>query len=201
MANESPETQSSAQNKRAPKAWQVLLPVVGIALAAIFAGLFLQRGVGPGDSPQGQIHRGLTLGGTIPDFESPLLKGGTVRFSKLGAKVTLVNFWATWCEACMVEMPSIVKLWKDYHSKGFEVLAVDLDENPAAVAPKALARLGMEFPVLTDPEGKMGELFDVHAIPLTVILDRNGKILFMKRGELDWNSSKVREMLDAWLAG
>ena len=119
--------------------------------------------------------------------------------SDIKAKVILVNFWATWCEACMVEMPSIVQLRNEYKDKGFEVVGVNLDENFEAVVPKATKELGITFPVFSDVEGKITDYFDVHAIPLTVILGAGRKILFIENGDRNWNDQDIHHQLEQWL--
>jgi thiol-disulfide isomerase/thioredoxin len=127
--------------------------------------------------------------------------GKTVKIADLNAKILFLNFWATWCEACIEEMPSIVKLRESYKDRGFEVLAINVDENPEAVVPKAIKQLKMNFPIFVDPEGKLSELFDVHAIPLTVIMRKNGEVLTVLNGGSDWNSEEVRAKLERWLNG
>jgi thiol-disulfide isomerase/thioredoxin len=136
----------------------------------------------------------------LPDIELQLHGGGKRKLSEVAGKVTLINFWATWCSACVIEMPSILALRSAYKSKGFEVVAINLDEKPEAVLPKFLKKLGIDFPVYVDPDGAVGDLLDVSAIPLTVIVDKERRVLFTHNGELDWNSAEIRARLEGWLA-
>lgn len=184
--------------RAAPSAIKVVLPVVAIALVTLGGGVALKYW----EKYAGQSgnHVEVKVGDTVPDFTAAKFGGGSLKFSEMKSKVTMVNFWATWCEACIIEMPSIVKLRESYKDQGFEVVGVSLDENQSLVGP-ALKKFGMAFPIVTDDEGKLGELFEVHAIPVTFILDRSGKVLFIHRGELDWNSTKFRERLGDWLKG
>ncbi len=190
-----------ANDAKAAKAKHVIIPVLVIALTALGLSFGIKYWEGK-HAPAGGHSGGPEVGTVLPDFGAPKVSNEkeTLRFSQLTSKITMVNFWATWCEACIVEMPSIVKLRTDYKSKGFEVLGVNLDENSTLVPPM-MKKLGMEFPVVIDSEGKLGDLFDVHAIPLTIIMDKSGKILMLQKGELDWNSAKFREKLEGWLAG
>jgi peroxiredoxin len=176
---------------------KAVVPVAAI-LAAVTGGLYFLKGqVG---RPGAEAGAEIKVGSILPDFELKPYDGGPARkLSQLGAKVVMVNFWATWCEACMVELPSIVEAREKYHARGFEVLAIDVDENPAAVVPKVAARLGMKFPILTDPEGELAELFDVHAIPLTVVAGKDRKVLYMESGERDWSADDARAQLEKWL--
>jgi peroxiredoxin len=99
-----------------------------------------------------------------------------------------------------VELPSIIQARERYHAKGFEVIAIDVDENPQAVVPKVAAQLGMKFPIFADPDGALTDLFDVHAIPLTAVVDKSRKILYLEPGERDWNAADARAQLEKWLA-
>lgn len=97
-------------------------------------------------------------------------------------------------------MPSIVNLRKAYQDRGFEVLGINVDENPEKVLPKVLSEFKIDFPVYGDPEGKLSSLFDVHAIPFTVILNHQRKILLVQDGGQDWNSKAIRNQLERWLS-
>lgn len=180
-----------------------LAPIAVILIAVMLGlGLIKKFVVGPPRLGTATADLDLKVGGTIPDFT--LNKFGdhaSVQASTLSSKVVLVNFWASWCEACMVEMPSIVKLRESFKAKGFEVVSVNVDENPEKAVPPLTKKFKMEFPVYVDTDQKLSELFDIHAIPLTVIMDKNRKILFMDSGERDWDGSDMIKMLDGWLAG
>jgi thiol-disulfide isomerase/thioredoxin len=188
---------TTPRNNSKSSLWKILAPA-GVILAFVIAGLLViksefsrpPRNSGP-----------IEVGATLPDFTLTRLDGTTTLVSQVRAKVMLINFWATWCEACVEEMPSIIQLREAYKNRGFEVLGVNLDENPEVVAPKIAKQLKMEFPLFKDPEGIMGDLFDIHAIPLTVILDSQRKILYMKDGELNWNSPAVRTQIERWISG
>lgn len=188
---------TTPQEKPTNLLWKVLLPIIAI-LALITGGLYwVKSQVQPGGgAPQSTAAKSSNL----PDFELREFGGKTKKVSELKAKVILINFWATWCEACMVEMPSIVALRKNYLSKGLDVVAINVDENPETVLPKTLPKLGIDFPVYVDPEGKIADLLDLRAIPLTVIIDSERKILFSQNGEYDWNSAEFRARVDGWLA-
>ena len=142
----------------------------------------------------------LNEGSALPNFDLTRLDGSKVAVGDLPHKVMMLNFWATWCEACMEEMPSIVALREKYSAKGFEVLGVNVDENPNQVVPGTLLKLGMKFPIFTDQSNALAEMFDVHAIPLTVIIDHNRKILLVESGGRDWNEEEIQQMMDKWLS-
>ncbi len=184
--------------------WKVFVPVL-VVLSLVFVTLSvlksqMKRPLNSAGDANSLAVAEIRVGSTLEDLSFERLGAPPLRLSELKAKVVLVNFWATWCDACVVEMPSILALWKKYHAQGFEVISVNVDENPEAVVPRAVAAMKLEFPVAVDRGSKLSERFDVHAIPLTVILDRNRKILAVEDGERDWNGKKVQTLLEGWLA-
>lgn len=188
---------------------KAFLPVVIIILVVVGA-LYVIKAQMPQklaatttvEGQQAAAPQGAQVGATLPDFQLTGIAGGkSAKLSEFHGGVTLVNFWATWCEACMEEMPSIVQLRDAYKDKGFEVVGVNLDENSATVVPKAIKQLKIQFPVFQDPENKIAEYFDVHAIPLSVVLNKDRKILYIENGERNWNDQESRTQLEKWLAG
>jgi thiol-disulfide isomerase/thioredoxin len=140
------------------------------------------------------------IGSVVPDINIvPFGSKDSMPLSKALGKVTLINFWATWCEACIVEMPSIRKLHDAFSSQGFKVVAVNLDEEPGPAVIKAIKDFRMNFGVYLDPEQELSGYFDIHAIPFTAIIDQNRKVLFNEAGEKDWNSEEIRQRVTEWL--
>ena len=175
----------------------VLVPL-GIILAVIWGALtVLKSQMAPRES--GRLE--LKVGATLPDLTFNQTDGKSFKLSDSKAKVILINFWATWCEACMEEMPSLVQLHNTYQSKGLEIYGVNLDEDPA----KAIAATSKEFEIkftsFFDRDGKLGEAFDVHAIPLTITVDQMRKILEIKAGDRDWMDKSYLQKLENWLQG
>ncbi len=174
---------------------------VGLAAGGLYwVKMRLAPRANPGGSSESAGPGAAKVGAVIPDFELTGIEGKKTKFSDIHAKVVLVNFWATWCEACMVEMPSIVQLRDTYKDKGFEVVGINLDENPEAVLPKAIKELGISFPVFNDAENKITDYFDVHAIPLSVFLGPGRKILYIENGERNWNDQDVHRQIEQWLS-
>jgi peroxiredoxin len=144
---------------------------------------------------------GPQVGRQVPDFDLVTITGQKTRFSDLQKKVVLVNFWATWCPPCMLEMKSVRDLREAYKDRGFEVAGIDLDDDPASAIPETKDRFDIKFPLFMDPENRLGDLFQVDALPTTVILDAKRKILFVEHGERDWTSQTVRRQIEQWLDG
>jgi len=111
--------------------------------------------------------------GNGKDFVLNDLDGNPVRLSDFGGKVVMLEFWATWCPPCRLAMPDIIALYEEYHDRGFEIIAISLDESPAAVR-KFADEFGMKFPVVMD-QSDVNAAFKVYNIPTAVILDRQGK--------------------------
>src|SRR5690348_6061228 len=87
---------------------------------------------------------------TLPDFELTEMKGSKVSISKFKSKLILINFWASWCEACMEEMPSLVELQRSYKKSELQIIGINLDENPENVVPKSIKEYGIEFHIFKD---------------------------------------------------
>ena len=141
----------------------------------------------------------LVEGAEVPDFELISLDGSKKSLSSFSHKLMLVNFWATWCEACMEEMPSMVALRNKFASKGFEILAVNVDENPSQAVPPVLKEMSVTFPVFMDQGNHLSELFDVHAIPLSVMVNGDRKIVMIESGGRDWNDEETNQLVEKFL--
>ncbi|MCC7441376.1 MAG: TlpA family protein disulfide reductase [Bdellovibrionales bacterium] len=176
-----------------------LIGGVLFVLVAVTAALWLVPRGEELDPDSGKGSGALTVGRKMGDFELISITGQSARLSSFGKKILMLNFWATWCPPCMAEMPTIQELRNDYVSRGFEVLGVNLDDDPASAVPKTVERMGLRFPMFMDPDGATGNLFGVEALPTTVVVNASGVILFVERGDRDWSSRAFRKRLDAWL--
>lgn len=178
---------------------RLLIPVVAI-LAIVVASLLAIKASTQKEMKAQHAQVELTEGVILPDLELTRMDGGTVQLRDLDHKVMLINFWATWCEACIEEMPSLIQLRDKFGPKGFEILGINVDEKPHPVATTAAVKLGMKFPLFSDPQGELGEMFDLHAIPLTLIINRARKILLVEPGGRDWNSDEIHQLIEKWLS-
>jgi len=172
---------------------------IAVIILAVLGGLFWIKAeiARPTKSPlSGQ----LKLGSVLPDFKLTPIQGNVIPVSEIHAKVLLVNFWATWCEACMSEMPSLVKLRETFQNRGFEVIGINVDDNPVNIVPKTMKEFKLRFPIFQDLSGELSDLFDVHAIPLTVVMDQQRKVLLVHDGGRDWNSKEVQSQMERWLS-
>jgi thiol-disulfide isomerase/thioredoxin len=123
----------------------------------------------------------------------------SVTLDKYRGKVLILNFWATWCEACLIEMPSLQRLYEKYRSQGLELVALSVDENPEQVIPKTVSEQKWNIPIFVDYTQRGSEIFDIQGLPSTAIIDRNGKLLEFVLGETDWMSPSIQNKVEAWL--
>lgn len=123
---------------------------------------------------------GLT-GQAAPDFALKSSSGENLRLSEYRGDVVMVNFWATWCGPCRQEMPLLDEMYSKYERVGFSLLGVNIDEN-SSKAMNMVAELGVSFPVLFDTRKEVSKLYEVDAMPVTVIIDREGTVRYVHHG-------------------
>jgi len=119
------------------------------------------------------------------DFELDNIDGDQEKLSDYQGKVVFLNFWATWCGPCKMEMPSMQKLYEEFRADGLEIIAVNLGESQKTVA-KFLEENNLTFPVLLDETNMVASIYGARSIPTTYIIDRNGDILSMTVGTREW---------------
>ncbi|MBT1451549.1 TlpA family protein disulfide reductase [Glaciecola sp. XM2] len=110
---------------------------------------------------------------TAKDFTLPSRDSGNIRLSEQRGNIVMVNFWASWCGPCREELPEMEELYQEYADMGFEILAVNVDDE-VSKADILLNDIEVTFPVLYDTQGEVSKLYDVNAMPTTVIIDRDG---------------------------
>jgi thiol-disulfide isomerase/thioredoxin len=130
-------------------------------------------------------------GGATPALALEDLQGGKHDLADYKGKVVLVNFWATWCEPCRAEMPSIERLKSSLAGKPFEVLGVNLAE-PLSRIEKFTAAVPLAFPLLRDRDGAVAKAWRAKVLPASFLVGRDGRIRYFVYGELDWSSEAVR---------
>jgi peroxiredoxin len=116
-----------------------------------------------------------------PDFTLKSAEGRNLRLGEQRGQVVLVNFWASWCGPCKQEMPHLNRLYDKYRSSGFTLLGVNIDDD-ARVGAATAGKWGLRFPVLLDADKTVTRLYDLGAMPSTVLIDRDGKVRYLHRG-------------------
>lgn len=118
-----------------------------------------------------------------PDFTLNTLDGTKVALSDLKGQVLLINVWATWCPPCRIEMPAIQAAYDQYHEQGFTVAAVNLQEDPSAVA-TFMREHQLTFPALLDPDGNVSQAYQALSLPSSFFVDRRGVIRAVYHGPM-----------------
>lgn len=121
-----------------------------------------------------------------PDFTLPALDGKLVSLSDFKGKVVLINFWATWCPPCVREIPRLMRVAEKYRGHGFVLLGVNTTYQDDRVKVAQFVReQGIAYPVLLDVEGVAGQKYPARLIPTSYLIDRDGKVVHTKVGEVD----------------
>ena len=120
-------------------------------------------------------------GQSAPDFALKSSNGENLRLSEFRGDVVMINFWATWCGPCRQEMPLLDELYQRYQRVGFSLLGVNIDDDPRR-AMRMIEELGVGFPVLFDAEKAVSQLYKVDAMPVTVLVDREGNVRYVHHG-------------------
>lgn len=120
-------------------------------------------------------------GQPAPDFVLKSASGTNLRLSEYRGNVVMINFWATWCGPCRQEMPLLNDLFSRYERVGFSLLGVNIDDDSRRAMDMA-EELGVSFPVLFDERKEVSRLYQVEAMPVTVLVDREGKVRHVHLG-------------------
>lgn len=123
------------------------------------------------------------VGAPAPDFRLETLTGETIRLSELIGKPILINFWATWCAPCVLEMPNFQKYYENFPGQ-FEVLAINSGEPRDAVE-EFVEDMGMTFPVLFDDSAQVLGVYRFPGYPTSYIVDKQGVVRFQHVGLMD----------------
>jgi cytochrome c biogenesis protein CcmG/thiol:disulfide interchange protein DsbE len=193
-----PPRLSDVQERRRDRELLVAL----LALTLIAALVPLLQGVARPErtaAPEGAAAAALA-GELAPDFTLEAIDGRQVSLSDYRGQVVLVNIWATWCPPCVRETPRLVKVYETYNSQGFVILGVNTtyQDKRDAVAMFA-AEQGVSYPLLLDTDGGVGTTLGARLLPTSYLIDRDGKIVVTKVGEVD--EAQLREQVAALLRG
>jgi peroxiredoxin len=130
-----------------------------------------------------------------PDFTLPDLNGTKVTLSDYRGKVVLLNFWATWCPPCRLEMPTMEEAYRKYKDQGFAVVAVSVDTGPTSAIQDFLHEFGLTFQILLDPQMETLKSFDSFSLPTTIVIDRQGFIRARELGYRDWTDEQSTALI------
>ena len=180
----------------------VIIILVWIFLAVSAPSAPAQPSRAPGSSDALLRSIGVTKArfATAPDFSLRDATGGYAGLSGQRGSLVLLNFWATWCAPCREEMPSMEQLSRSFGGQGFTILAVNQRESAAQVN-SFMRRHGLNFTVPLDSAGRVSNLYRVFGIPVSYLIDGNGRAIGMKAGSRDWASRDVIEVFRKLIGG
>src|SRR5919204_1866039 len=142
----------------------------------------------------------LREGHRTPPLRLPRLDGGATALDDHRDRLVIVNFWATWCTPCTVEMPTLEALWRQYRSRGLMVLGVSVDRGaPRLLLEPYVARLGLSFPILLDADLSTSRAWRVQGLPATFVVRPGGDAIGLAHGAREWNSAEMRALLERFL--
>lgn len=141
--------------------------------------------------------QGITPGSEAPGFQLQSLDGKTVSLRELRGRPVMINFWASWCGPCRMEMPAFQEVYGDemWRAGGLVILAVNLGESVARVQ-EFVEYYGLTFPVLLDSSSKVGMMYNAATLPTTYFIDNDGIIRSIKRGAFTNRQDIDRLILD-----
>jgi peroxiredoxin len=115
-------------------------------------------------------------------------------------RLVVLNFWATWCAPCTLEMPTLEALWQRYRARGLSVVGVSVDRGaPVALLEPYIRNLELTFPILVDPDGQTARAWRVTGLPATFIVKPGGEVAGMALGPREWDSAEMRALLETLL--
>lgn len=179
---------------RARRRWVSRAVAVALGAALIVAGWANRSRFSPADA-----------GTAAPTYRAATLDGDTLALADLRGRVVLLNVWATWCPPCVREMPALQRLYDRYHERGLEVVAVSVDTQlPGTSGTSRIAGfvndLGLTFRILHDPTGTVERTFNVPALPVTIVITRDGHIHERVLGERAWDEPPYAAQIEKLLA-
>ena len=164
----SPPTPPSSEPSRGAGRNPLALVIVAVVVAAmLYLGLHMAKRPLP--------H--LTQATLAPDFTLESLDGKTMRLSDLRGKAVLLNFWATWCTPCKIEMPWFVELQSEYGAQGLQIVGVAMDDASKEDIAKFAKDMGVNYPILIGKEAVGDQYGGIPALPETFFIGRDGKIV------------------------
>jgi thiol-disulfide isomerase/thioredoxin len=164
---------------KAREFWAVVVHNYPGTLAAKGASLSLSKLNAEAAAVDLSIPEGLEVGQRFPGFSETDVGGRPLSVAAYRGRVTLVDFWATWCGPCKAEMPNVIATYNKYHAQGFDIIGVSLDDDRSKLLAYTQSA-GMAWAQFFDGQGwdnKLAKQYNIHSIPMSYLLDRHGVIV------------------------
>jgi peroxiredoxin len=152
----------------------------------------------------------VVVGSIAPDFPATSIDGKPVSLDDLKGEVVLLNIWATWCDPCREEMPSMQRLYEQLGPQGLKIIAVSIDApigstdkggQPGGDVQAFATSFGLTFPIWLDPPGNVQRAYRATGVPESFVIDRQGTIVKKVIGATDWSSESNIDLLKRLLEG
>ncbi|HEX2834836.1 MAG TPA: TlpA disulfide reductase family protein [Thermoanaerobaculia bacterium] len=142
---------------------------------------------------------GIDVGSRMPEYSAMWLDGSKFDLAGKRDKVVLLNIWATWCGPCRFEIPELQRLHNQYAAQGFEVIGVSVDESGPEAVKQFVADEKIAYPIALDPDGKIATLMQTSVLPTTVLVGRDGRILWKKQMVVTENDEELKKAIESAL--
>ncbi len=139
---------------------------------------------------------GTEAGAMMPEYAATNLDGSKFELASHRQKVVLLNVWATWCGPCRFEIPELQRMHNQYAARGFEVVGVSVDEGDADPVRQFVGENKMTYPIVLDPDGKLANILETSVLPTSVLIGRDGRILYKKVGAIFENDPELKAAIE-----
>ena len=172
------------------KQWIIVAAIVVVLTAAVVLGIVLSPEIFP-----------VEVDSKAPDFRATSLETGKVKtIADYKGRVVLLNVWATWCQPCRLEMPSMERLQKELGPEGLQIVAVSIDEGGKDVVKAFVREYGLTFEILHDPSRAIERIYQTTGVPESFVLNKYGIIVKKVIGAAAWDAPVNRDLIRRLLA-
>ncbi len=138
---------------------------------------------------------------SAPEFDLKDLEGNPVSLKDFKGKPILLNFWATWCEACKEELPSMQRLYEHLKPMGIEIVAISIDRSNKDRIKQYVKEYGLTFPILWDPKQTARRGYFIMGLPTSYLVDSEGKLQGFVSGARAWDSPASKDVMESLAGG
>ena len=140
------------------------------------------------------------VGDPMPAYTAAFLDGKPLNLASEKGNVVFLNVWATWCGPCRFETPELQALQNQYGASGLKVIGVSVDEGDTEPVKTFVAEQKITYPIAVDPEGRIATLVQTTVLPTSLLIDRNGKIVWRQVGAVMPNDAKLKAAVEKAVA-